>query len=183
MKKSILVNILKNKKAFTLLELLVVVAIIGILSAVGVYGYNEYTYAAKLKVLEYQKSSLIRLVNAELAKCALNQKDSSGWVRVMDGWYYCNWYNLPDRDGLLMYAVVNYGLSKFTNPFQSDKIEPSGYTLRSFLEYSAVIPNNDIYLGKLIFNLRNRLIYCIKTPCNNPNNQRLEIREFFKDGY
>jgi prepilin-type N-terminal cleavage/methylation domain-containing protein len=88
MKKLILVNILKNKKAFTLLELLVVVAIIGILSAVGVYGYNEYTYAAKVKIFEYQKSSLIRLVNAELAKCVLNQKDSSEWVRVMDGHYY-----------------------------------------------------------------------------------------------
>ena len=169
---------------YTLIELLVVVAIIGILSAVGVYGYNEYTYAAKVKIFEYQKSSLIRSVNSELAKCALNQKDSSGWVRVMDGHYYCNWKNLADRDSLLMNAVVNYARDKFKNPFQPDGINPStGGRWDYFVEHTAVTPNNDVYLGKLIFNLRSRLVYCIKTPCNDPNNQRLEVRDFFKDIY
>ena len=179
MKKLILVNILKNKKAFTLLELLVVVAIIGILSAVGVYGYNEYTYAAKVKIFEYQKSSLIRLVNAELAKCVLNQKDSNGWVRVLDGYYYCNGKNQD-----LLYAVVEYSRNKFKNPFQPDGINPStGGRWDYFVEHTAVTPLNDVYLGKLIFNSGVTLVYCIKTPCKDPNNRRLESREFFKVGY
>jgi prepilin-type N-terminal cleavage/methylation domain-containing protein len=39
-----------KKKAFTLVELLVVVAIIGILSSLGVVGYNSYTAIAKERV-------------------------------------------------------------------------------------------------------------------------------------
>ena len=165
-----------KKNAFTLIELLVVVAIIWILAAVGVVAYNGYAYASKVKVFEYQKSQLIKLVNIELAKCALEEKDSSGWVKVMDGYYYCNWYNLiSQRNGLLMNAVVEFARYKdFKNPFQPDKF---------FVEYSASVPLNDVYLGKLIFHNRNTLEYCIKIPCNDANNRRTEINNFFKDGY
>jgi len=40
-------KVINNKKGFTLIELLVVVAIIGILSSVGVVAYNGYTAGAK----------------------------------------------------------------------------------------------------------------------------------------
>ena len=119
---------------------------------------------------------MIKIVNVELAKCALEEKDSSGWVKVMDGYYYCNWYNLiSQRNGLLMNAVVEFTRYKdFKNPFQPDKF---------FVEYSASVPLNDVYLGKLIFHNRNTLEYCIKIPCNDANNRRTEINNFFKDGY
>ena len=41
-----------NKKGFTLIELLVVVAIIGIISSVGVVAYNGYTKGAKQVVIK-----------------------------------------------------------------------------------------------------------------------------------
>ena len=46
----LLVN--SNRKAFTIIELLVVVAIIGILAAVGVVAYNGYTGAAKVNAVK-----------------------------------------------------------------------------------------------------------------------------------
>ena len=126
-------------------------------------------------VLNLWGKELIKLINVELAKCALGETDSKGWVKVMDGYYYCNWYNLRDRNGLLMNAVVEFARYKdFKNPFQPDK---------PFVEYSASVPTNDIYLGKLIFHKRNILEYCIKLPCNDGNNRKTETQEFFKDGY
>ena len=71
MKKSILVNILKNKKAFTLLELLVVVAIIGILSGVGVVAYNSFTKLTKNAALKYQYKQVASFLNSEIKKCNL----------------------------------------------------------------------------------------------------------------
>ena len=41
-----------NRKAFTLIDLLVVVAIIGILAAVGVVAYNGYTNSAKAATMK-----------------------------------------------------------------------------------------------------------------------------------
>jgi hypothetical protein len=152
--------------------------LIGILAAVGVVAYNGYTLQNKSKyaaLQKKQKSQLIKLVNVELAKCALGEKDSKGWVKVMDGYYYCNWYNLNNRNGLLMNAVVEFARHKdFKNPFQPDKY---------FVEYSASVPLNDVYLGKLIFHNRNTLEYCIKIPCNDGNNRQTETKNFFQDGY
>ena len=58
-------------KAFILTELLVVVAIIGILAAVGVVAYNGYTSSAKKSATEANHKLMVKYVQAELIKCEL----------------------------------------------------------------------------------------------------------------
>ena len=59
----------KFKKGFSLVELLVVIAIIGILAAVGITAYSGYTSNAKIKATTSNHSSIVALLNAEMAKC------------------------------------------------------------------------------------------------------------------
>lgn len=58
-----------NESGFTLIELLIVVAILGLLAAVGIPQYQGYQAQAKINASKTQHSQMIKLIGAELAKC------------------------------------------------------------------------------------------------------------------
>ena len=63
----------KIARGFTLIELLVVMAIISILSGVGVVAYNGYTSAAKETVTKANHKKIVNNMESEFAKCKLDK--------------------------------------------------------------------------------------------------------------
>jgi type IV pilus assembly protein PilA len=59
-----------NKKGFTLIELLIVVAIIGVLAAVGIPAYQGYIADAKVKASTENHGRIKSFIAASLTQCA-----------------------------------------------------------------------------------------------------------------
>ena len=60
---------MRNTKGFTLLELLIVVAIIGVLAAVGIPMYNGYVANSKRTAATENFQRVVKFIDTEILKC------------------------------------------------------------------------------------------------------------------
>ena len=61
---------MKKNSAFTLIELLIVVAIIGILAGVGIPMYNGYIVKSKITASTQNHKNIVNFISVNLTKCA-----------------------------------------------------------------------------------------------------------------
>ena len=97
----------KIVKGFTLIELLVVMAIISILSGVGVVAYNGYTSAAKETATKANHTKIVNNMESEFAKCKLDKGS-----KIFNS-HNCNSTNRPST-GTINNYVNSLGLK---NPY------------------------------------------------------------------
>ena len=70
------------QKGFSLVELLVVVAIIGVLAGVGIVGYQSYTDSAKSRVAIANYNSVKRFIETELTLLNNQIQTTSGAINA-----------------------------------------------------------------------------------------------------
>ena len=97
----------KIVKGFTLIELLVVMAIISILSGVGVVAYNGYTSVAKETATKANHTKIVNNMESEFAKCKLDKGS-----KIFNS-HNCNSTNRPST-GTINNYVNSLGLK---NPY------------------------------------------------------------------
>ena len=102
---------MNNKNGFALIEILVVVALISILSAVGVVTYNGYISNAQDKKAQSNFNQIVKTMNNELANCRINPS-----ARVFSN-QNCDSNSEPNVN-----AVSNFfNSSTLTNPYDKNE--------------------------------------------------------------
>ena len=113
------------QKGFSLVELLVVVAIIGVLAGVGIVGYQSYTDSAKSRVAVANFNSVKRFVETELTLLNNNIQTVSGAISAGSSCSSLTPYTVYSNtlsdfvEGLTCYfATDGYG-NAFKNPYDA----------------------------------------------------------------
>jgi prepilin-type N-terminal cleavage/methylation domain-containing protein len=94
-----------KQHGFSLVELLVVVAIVGILAAAGIFSYTKYIYTSKVAVLESNMFEIANVIESEVVRPTICIEDAEIST------------NLKNMQNLFLCIGRIIESSKLTNPF------------------------------------------------------------------
>jgi prepilin-type N-terminal cleavage/methylation domain-containing protein len=139
---------MKKNSGFSLVELLVVVAIIGVLAGVGIVGFQRYTETAKQKVALQNLDTVVDFFSTELIILNNNIQNQSALVKVGNAKWTKETHNLDSfLTGSSQYHDLGFGLANFKNPFENR-------TLKQVYSLSDTNDANDANLtlkGNIVF--------------------------------
>ena len=139
---------MKKNSGFSLVELLVVVAIIGVLAGVGIVGFQRYTETAKQKVALQNLDTVVDFFSTELIILNNNIQNQSALIKVWNAKWTKETHNLDSfLTGSAQYHDLGFGLANFKNPFENR-------TLKQVYSLSDTNDANDANLtlkGNIVF--------------------------------
>ena len=117
----------RKQKGFTLIELLIVVAIIGVLAAVGIPMYNGYIVNSKIKATTETHKRVLSFIGATFTKCAASggtialKANASGFIDN----YPCT----MDQGKWVRLFVKHFEYDGWKNPYNPDAecCQPTGH--------------------------------------------------------
>ena len=141
-----------KQRAFTLMELMIVIVIIGILSAVGMVMFGGQAEKAKIAATKANHKLVKKYIIIEVTKCEL------GETTVMNGKLTCSGRTASD--------VISAAISELSN------FKNSHSTTNNAVRNAS--SKDDVDVGFVNLNLDRTfiaMITCFKTPCSNSKNK------------